>query len=219
MAFTYPFRMASGTATLVLIDAKENRVLLGIRSAKAWVYPNCESLPGGFMEARRTVPVFKNLRARLHHWLTKVLLPAPIGPEFHEGENLEECAIREAKEELGIDLNMAQLKMFSVWSNSRTDTRAHVINACFYAELTDEQIANIVPGDDLDDIAWFDLNSAKAKSYIFAPRTNQEIEAAIPMAFNHSALMAQGVKSWERDRLADRLIGEYYMNEGKVSNG
>lgn len=81
--------------------------------------------------------------------------------------------------------------MFAVRSNSRTDTRAHVINACYWAELTEEQSAALTPGDDLEGI--------KRVSF-------DEIEDEIVMAFNHREVMIQGYRAYLKEKLFQRML-------------
>lgn len=197
MSYIYPFRMASGTATMLLIDPIEREVIIGVRNSNAWVYPGADSLPGGFMEARWTEEQDQKLNgecARVREALSAKLMAA----EFHEGENLEMCAIREIKEELGIDVDESQLNMFTVRSNSRTDTRAHVINACYYVELTPEQVAGLKAGDDLEAIKKQPIDD------LFLELPN--IEAMYPMAFNHFEIMMQGLLAWNKDKNYERLV-------------
>lgn len=188
MAYIYPFRMASGTATMLLIDPHKREVIIGIRDSKAWVYPSYDSLPGGFMEARFTEQNAEKLGDNYRIVNEGVTL---VASEFHEGENLEQTAVRETEEELGVVLDKDQFVMFAVRSNSRTDTRAHVINACYWAELTEEQSAALTPGDDLEGI--------KRVSF-------DEIEDEIVMAFNHREVMIQGYRAYLKEKLFQRML-------------
>lgn len=200
MAYIYPFRMASGTATMLPIDAKNNRVLLGVRSKNAWVYPNKLSLAGGFMEARFVEDKENNLLREVVNYVRSMLKMKLVADEFHEGENLEECAARELHEEMTLDVALEQLKMFSVRSNSRTDTRAHVINACYYFEMTDEQIETATAGDDLESLEWHDISDFEAGLSF------EEMNAKYDMAFNHFEIMIQGLAAWRREQDYQRLI-------------
>jgi ADP-ribose pyrophosphatase YjhB (NUDIX family) len=190
MAYCYPFRMASGTATMLPIDAKRQRVLLGVRCKTAWVYPSKLSLAGGFMEARFTQEQNNDTMAMVRRTIANLLNWKRVGDEFHEGENLEQCAVRELGEEMCIEVAIEQMKLFTLRSNSRTDTRAHVINACYYFEMTDEQIAAAEAGDDLEELQWHDM----ADFDVELPY--QVLEAKYDMAFNHFEVMLQGIRAW-----------------------
>lgn len=192
MAYIYPFRMASGTATMLVIDPINRRFLNGIRSQKAWVYPGYNSLPGGFMEARFTAEQGEKQCVAREHAMT-VLGIKLVAEEFHEGENLEQCAIRELQEELNTVFNIEQLNMFAVRSNSRTDTRAHVINTCYWLEATPEQIATIEAGDDLEAVEWVDIDSVIAQP--------------MEMAFNHMEVTYQGLRAYFKEQLVQYIVG------------
>lgn len=200
MAYVYPFRMASGTATMLPIDAKRERVLLGVRSKSAWVYPSKLSLAGGFMEARFTKEQDNDLMAQARQFVMNLLGWKLVADEYAEGENLEECAVRELSEEMEIQVAIEQLKMFSVRSNCRTDTRAHVINACYYFEMTDEQIAQATAGDDLEELVWHDISDFDLEM------PYEAMEAKYDMAFNHFEVMIQGIAAWRKEKDYRRLV-------------
>lgn len=203
MAYIYPFRMASGTATMVLIDPRTEEVVGGIRKASAWVYPGYNSMSGGFMEARYTPDDIgsdmSNARGAAHGLLNMKY----IADEYHEGENLEECAVREIEEEFGIKVSLDQLNLFDVRSNSRTDTRAHVINACYFIVLDPEQ-ANALP-DGKDVSMLDDLESVKRMKI---SEVQEATEDQFPMAFNHFEIMQDGIKAWQKERRILDMEGE-----------
>ena len=202
MAYCYPFRMASGTAAMLPIDAKRQRVLLGVRSKTAWVYPSKLSLAGGFMEARFTEAQNTDLMSQARQFVMKLLGWKLVADEYSEGENLEECAVRELGEEMEIQVAIEQLKMFSVRSNARTDTRAHVINACYYFEMTDEQIAQATAGDDLEELVWHDMADFDLEMPFEA------MMAKYDMAFNHFEVMIQGIAAWRKEQRYKDLESE-----------
>lgn len=215
MAYIYPFRMTSTTATLLLIDPVTEEVIIGIRSDNAWVYPGYDSLPGGFMEARFTEEQGRQL-SDLREFAIKVMNWKPSADEFHEGEDAEDCALREAFEEMGIKLDRNQLVLFAARCNSRTDTRAHVSNICFYAELTPEQSAMVPDGKDLSE--FDDLKGIKRIkiSDLFLEIPN--IEALYPMAFNHFEVMMQGILAWKKERKFKCLQSEVDRLQGQISD-
>lgn len=212
MAYCYPFRMASGTATMLPIDAKRQRVLLGVRSKSAWVYPSKLSLAGGFMEARFTKEQDTDLMAQARQFVMNLLGWKLVADEYAEGENLEECAVRELGEEMLIQVAIEQLRMFSVRSNCRTDTRAHVINACYYFEMTDEQIAQATAGDDLEELVWYDIADFDLEMPLAA------MEAKYDMAFNHFEVMIQGIAAWRKERRFAELEAEVQKLRGQISD-
>jgi ADP-ribose pyrophosphatase YjhB (NUDIX family) len=195
--------MTSTTATLLLIDPISEEVIIGVRGDNAWVYPGADSLPGGFMEARWTeehetgfVSKFSELLATAARTVLGWINEA--AERFHEGEDAETCALREAEEEMGIKLTRDQLEMFDTRTNSRTDTRAHVTNVCFYAELTPEQSALVPDGADVSHLD--DLKAIKRWKIddLFLELPN--IQQIYPMAFNHFDLMIGGLLKWKREK-------------------
>ena len=212
MAYCYPFRMASGTATMLPIDAKRKRVLLGVRSKTAWVYPSKLSLAGGFMEARFTEEQNTDIMSKVRKIIDMLLGWKLVADEFSEGENLEECAVRELGEEMCIEVAIEQMKMFSVRSNARTDTRAHVINACYYFEMTDEQIAQATAGDDLEELVWHDMADFDLEMPFEA------MMAKYDMAFNHFEVMIQGIAAWREAQRVKDLDAEVTKLREQLSN-
>lgn len=204
MAYIYPFRMASGTATMVLIDPVTEEVIIGVRSDNAWVYPGADSMPGGFMEARFVESSQDEAMMESRRFCDTTLGMRYIADEYSEGENLEECAVREIKEELCTDIDISQLKMFTVRSNSRTDTRAHVINACYYVVLRPEQVASLQAGDDLKEISKWKIADLENVT-----------EGDRPMAFNHFEIMKAGIAAYEFEKRVAWLESEVRRLSGQ----
>lgn len=67
------------------------------------------------------------------------------------GESVETAAIREAKEEIGLDIEL--LEQFHVYSDPSRDPRKHTISVVFLAAATGEPTA----GDDAKNYDVFDL--------------------------------------------------------------
>lgn len=202
MAYIYPFRMTSTTATLLLIDPVAKEIIIGVRSDGAWVYPGADSLPGGFMEARYTEEGEKPEMLQARQFADGVLGMKYIADEFHEGENSVDCARREAWEELSVKLDEDQVKLFDVRANARTDTRAHVTNCCYYAELYPVQVAALVAGDDIQEIKRLPI----ADLHLELPY--EALAAKYPMAFNHFELMMSGLAAYEREQRYLAMEGE-----------
>jgi len=212
MAYIYPFRMASATATMVLIDPIAEEVIGGIRKNSAWVYPGYNSLSGGFMEARYVEDEVGSDMFHARGAAHGLLNMKYIADEYHEGENLEECAIREIAEEYGIQVDLDQLKMFTVRSNSRTDTRAHVVNACYYIELRPAQSLALPDGKDVSMLD--DLESVKRMKISDVEGAS---ESDWPMAFNHFEIMQAGIAAWKKERHYLELEGEVIALRAKLA--
>lgn len=207
--YLYPFRMTSTTATLMLIDPVAEDIIIGVRSDGAWVYPGADSLPGGFMEARFTEEQGAAM-AEIRALVIEKMNWKAVADEYHEGEDAHDCAIREAFEELSITLARHQLRLFDVRANARTDTRAHVTNVCYYAELTPVQVASLVPGDDIQEIKKLPI----ADLYLELPY--ETIAAKYPMAFNHFELMMGGLRKWEAEKRALQIEGELIAAQHEI---
>lgn len=79
------------------------------------------------------------------------------GGFLDKGESIEECAVRELKEETGIEAKM--LAPIGVFSKPNRDPRSQVISHAFMTMVmsTNEQPLNIKAGDDAKDFGLFRL--------------------------------------------------------------
>lgn len=179
--------MASGTATILLINPDNETFLVGIRGKDVSVYPGFHSLPGGFMEAKYAGNATGYPKPRDYN---------PSGPyeevdivmsDVHSGETLEETACREVLEETNIIIRPDELELFHVCSDPDADPRAHVINVCYYVELRPDQVDSAIAGDDLDSIEWWDISRFEMGWTEHA------------MAFNHEDLTKRGLKSYQHE--------------------
>lgn len=185
MAYSYPFRMSSNTATMLVIDKNPDdllmsKVCIGIRGRGVEVHPGQPSLPGGFMEAK--------LSEAQIGWMAKLWTKLKVSmkvPEVHAGETLEETALRELLEETCTVFTEDQLVQYHTCSTPGLDPRAHVVNLCFYLEATPEQVASITPGDDLEEIQWWTVLDC--------------LEYYHDIAFNHLDLMHLGLQAWIKE--------------------
>lgn len=175
--FSYPYAKVSVTATVFAVY--NGMLVVGTRSKWVEAFPGKKCVPGGFLEARHTVA-------------DEVLA---------EGETVEETAIREFEEECGVTLSGDQLILFHEHSNPVTDPRCHVVNLCYIANLTQEQMERLMPGDDLEalDLMPFDkIVSAHAHSCQDA------------WAFNHLDLAVMAILVWRKG-------GDYFQAKGDWS--
>jgi 8-oxo-dGTP diphosphatase len=68
------------------------------------------------------------------------------------GETVEAAAIREAKEETGLDVRL--LKLLGVYSDPLRDPRGHTVSVCFLAEGS----GNLQAGSDAKDTGLFGID-------------------------------------------------------------
>lgn len=133
MSFTYPFPMTSTTATMVIINKDTQEILLGKRASSAQMFPDCWSLPGGFLDAK-----------------------SKINP----GEEIENTCAREMLEETSIRITqLRRFKLFGVNSDPKDDPRAHVVNLWYLIEITNEEAQQAKAGDDLQELKWVPIES------------------------------------------------------------
>lgn len=150
--YTYPFPMVSATATIVLFH--NDSILLGRRA-----------------ESReKSEKVFAG-------WVS---LP---GGFLNAGqEEIEDTIIRECFEETSIMLDKSRLNLFHISSNPKTDPRAHVINACYWAELNKNDIETAKAGDDLSELRFVYCGTI--------------IEDGIDLAFDHIEIAKRAIKNY-----------------------
>jgi 8-oxo-dGTP diphosphatase len=101
------------------------------------------------------------------------------------GESLEKAAIREAREETGLDIEL--IEQFLTYSDPRRDTRHHALTTVFLARATGEPVA----GDDAGEVGLF-------------------AESTIPkrLAFDHKKILRDYFsyrKTGSRPRLAGKI--------------
>lgn len=93
-------------------------------------------------------------------------------------ETLEKAAVRELREETGLEFSPEDAYLYGVDSTPGIDPRAHVING-LYIFVTDlDKMLRARPSDDLQELAVLPLDEAKN----------------IPMAFNHQDLLIRAIE-------------------------
>jgi 8-oxo-dGTP diphosphatase len=75
------------------------------------------------------------------------------GGRIEDGESAEQCAIREMKEETGLDIEIE--KLIGVYSDPNRDPRG-IIAATYIVKKTG---GKLIAGDDAAKAKWFELNS------------------------------------------------------------
>lgn len=94
-------------------------------------------------------------------------------------ETVEGCAIREAKEETGLDVEIARL--IGVYSKPDRDPRWHNVTAAYLAKtLSMEQAAQAQAGDDAAETLWVHPQS--------------EHFANLEIAFDHRQIIADALR-------------------------
>lgn len=113
------------------------------------------------ISAAATIALVYAERARL--LLVKRSLMASAFPDYWSlpggfvnagTETAEQAAVREMREETGLEIRENQLNLFYVSSRPETDPRGHVVNVCYWAIYQPEQ-GNPLAGDDVSEAMWF----------------------------------------------------------------
>lgn len=137
-AFGYGFPMAGVATTMVIFNHNTNKVLLGLRGKDSDAFPNCWSLPGGYLnvgtERVRDVPVREtkeetNLDIPANEWVNFYLDDKP-GDDPRYVQVINHCY-------------------------------------CVFLD-TNEDYGKVVAGDDLQEIKWVDIKEAMKTDLPFA---------------------------------------------------
>jgi 8-oxo-dGTP diphosphatase len=81
------------------------------------------------------------------------------GGHVEPDEKSRDAAVRELREETGLDINRDRLHLIDVYDDPDRDPRARVISAVYAVNLT--EIPGLVKaGDDAAAAAWFDIEEA-----------------------------------------------------------
>ena len=113
-------------------------------------------------------------------------------PVVKPGETVEECGIRELEEEMGFILQEEELVLFHLGSSDLHDPRAHVVNGCFYALISDNRWDSMVAGDDIEELMTLKIDEFK--------------ERPAKLAFNHTDLALKAIAAWEKEVNYQRLL-------------
>ena len=99
-------------------------------------------------------------------------------------ETLEECAVREAREETGLDVELDALA--GVWSHPGRDPRGHTVTAAYRTHPVPRELAEQAHGsDDAAEARWFTLGSTEF--------------ATTELAFDHREIVETAMKESARD--------------------
>ena len=104
-------------------------------------------------------------------------------------ETAEECAIRELKEETGLEIS--NIKQLGAFSGVNRDPRERVVTIAFYALAKQSEV---IGGDDAADAKWISINDVP------------------PLAFDHDYILRQAMQRIRRD-IHFEPIGFGLLNE------
>lgn len=84
---------------------------------------------------------------------------APPGGKLHFGETLEEGILREADEEVGIDLSSNRLTLLTVTNDFFPDENKHFVSICFKTVLSKFTDPNLLEPEKCSEWGWFSLQN------------------------------------------------------------
>jgi 8-oxo-dGTP diphosphatase len=87
------------------------------------------------------------------------------GGRVDEGETFRQAAIREAKEETGLDLTETRLVTVGTYGDPGRDPRGRVVSTVFAARI--DGSADVTAGSDADVIAWLEVDDAFSRYLAF----------------------------------------------------
>lgn len=183
LAFQYPFARPSVTATVTVFHEDGRRFLTGKRSKTTSAYPDTDSMPGGFLDARiGYTDIVRSLKdlLKLNAW--KMEAVKAVRP----GETVEQTAVRELQEETGLVISEDRLVQVWTCSDPELDPRCHVVNVSFYVVVNDHDLEVLEAGDDLQSVDWQNIEMLADYTY--------------KLAFNHAQLARRAFKRWSDDR-------------------
>ena len=93
------------------------------------------------------------------------------------GETVEQAAVREAREETGLDVQLYGL--LGVYSDPKRDPRQHTMSVVFLAHPVGS--CNVLGGDDAAEAAWFPIGKWPD-----------------PLAFDHATILGDFQAAWKR---------------------
>jgi len=118
-------------------------------------------------------------------------------------ETIEECFIREVKEELNFGITQSDIHLFTVTSNPNDDARVHVVNTCYMVCLPTGLKDMFKAGDDA-----VELKILKAMDVHLATKNNE-----INWAFNHKDIFYSALSHFFRYRSIMFSLDDTYGNE------
>ena len=97
-------------------------------------------------------------------------LALPGGFMDRTDDSLKHTAVRELKEETGLDFNLNYLKLINEYSNRERDPRERVVSFAYLAIANEDKELIPVAQDDAAQVGWYDLKDLKSLTIAFDHR-------------------------------------------------
>lgn len=93
----------------------------------------------------------------------------PVGGFVDAWETLEECGVREVREEIGLELSIDRLTYFGSAYHEYTyqEIGYPVIDSYFVADVTEAEKAAITIQEEVASFDWYDITSIDPKDYFY----------------------------------------------------
>ena len=82
------------------------------------------------------------------HGTSRFMLP---GGKIEQGEDPAACAVREAEEELGVDLDRERLSLLGVWEAAAANEPGHRVHGHVFSH---PPVAGLTPRGEIDELIW-----------------------------------------------------------------
>lgn len=128
------------------------------------------------------------------------------GGFLNEDETAEECALRELKEETGLDLKPNQIYQVHTFTSLDRDPRGRTISICFSAFVDYEKVAG---GDDAAEAQWVSFADLPDLAFDHEAmcETSLNFMRTIMMAYRYcNTVVAQGSKSMNPKMMVNRRV-------------
>ncbi|MGM0103347.1 hypothetical protein IGJ01_001774 [Enterococcus sp. AZ089] len=137
------------------------------------------------------------VKRKNHPFKGRFALP---GGFVNEGENIIKAAIRELKEETGVEVQ--EVSLLGVYGDKNRDSRGWTISAVYITVL--QQMKTLYAGDDASEAFWYRVDKDKVLyQYVTSKERSSTENWESLFAFDHAQIIHDGFK-WLNDELRQR---------------
>ncbi|MFJ3331895.1 NUDIX domain-containing protein [Enterococcus sp. NPDC086594] len=137
------------------------------------------------------------VKRKNHPFKGRFALP---GGFVNEGENIIKAAIRELKEETGVEVQ--EVSLLGVYGDKNRDPRGWTVSAVYITVL--QQMKILYAGDDASEAFWYRVDKDKVLyQYVTSKERSSTENWESLFAFDHAQIIHDGFK-WLNDELRQR---------------